>query len=280
VLLNTEGADVLKRNLYGEVPLEVAIVQGASRRDHECASILRPLTLRKGVTALADKEDAYIVSAMDRLALTSEAMAGGEDADGENQVPIALELICAYLRVAAIHGDMRTIKELGDELVVNVPDHMGRTPLYHACLKGNMGIASALIQRNADIHLAATDGTTPLHMAAEHNHFLVVKLLLKHEAIVDAPDATGRTPLDVAREKSPMATKAMEDHVPAPGTKAAIVTRAPTAQVLLQTQHVPAASAAAALTELPGPCAPEIEQGGAASGAGGTSADAPAVELK
>jgi ankyrin repeat protein len=220
LLLRSGEADILSRNRYDEMPLEVAIVQGASRRYHECASILRPLTLELGVHALADKSDSYIISAMDRLAITSEAMAGEAEAEGGEpaHVPIALELICAYLRVAAIHGDMRTIKELGDSLVVNVGDHKGRTPLHHACIKGNMGIAAALIQRNADIHQAASDGSTALHMAAENDKFLVVKLLLKHGADVEVLDLFGRTPLEIARANSPMSTKLIEEHVPMEAT--------------------------------------------------------------
>ena len=108
---------------------------------------------------------------------------------------------------------MRTIKELADPAIVNVPDDKGQAPLYHACTKGNVGIAAALIQRNADVQMAAANGTTALHVAADHDNFLIVKLLLKHDADVDAPDSEGRSPLDVAREKSPMSTKLMEDHI-------------------------------------------------------------------
>ena len=72
LLLASGQADVLRRNTYGEMPLEVAIVGGASRKYHECAGLLRSLTLQAGAQALADKPDSYIVSAMDRLAVTSE----------------------------------------------------------------------------------------------------------------------------------------------------------------------------------------------------------------
>ena len=69
------------------------------------------------------------------------------------------------------------------------------TPLMFAALRGNLPIAQALIDRDADVNKT---GWTPLHYAATNGHLEVIQLLLDHHAYIDAESPNGSTPLMMA----------------------------------------------------------------------------------
>lgn len=192
------GADVLLRNRERETALEVAIVQGTDLKYLECASILRPMNAEHLDYPLADKSHAYIKRAMDRVAARTQRLMM-EATDPEAQVPIAHELIAAYLRTAAALGDVRTVKDLATDLgLVDSRDSQGRTALHLACEGGQLGTAAALIARHASVDHRTNAGSTTLHLASAGDFALIVRLLLKQRADPQLRDAHGRTPLDVA----------------------------------------------------------------------------------
>ncbi|KAL7811573.1 ankyrin repeat-containing domain protein [Trichoderma gracile] len=69
------------------------------------------------------------------------------------------------------------IWESGD--VVSLPDLMGRTPLHHACLKGNEKAVNLLLDRDALIEVAGHDGTTPIHCAVLSGNLNILKKLVE-----------------------------------------------------------------------------------------------------
>jgi uncharacterized protein len=75
----------------------------------------------------------------------------------------------------------------------------GRTPLMIACAYySGKGICSMLIQKGADVNIAANDGVTALMLAASNAKSDVVELLLKSGANAKAKDETGKTAVDYA----------------------------------------------------------------------------------
>jgi ankyrin repeat protein len=111
-------------------------------------------------------------------------------------------------------------------------DHYGRTPLYHALTRGHLslaellvrqganvntqfgkrrqtllhwaaeqgayGVASFLLQHQADVNSRRIDGITPLHLAARKGHTYLVNLLLRNGADFDARATGDRIPRDLA----------------------------------------------------------------------------------
>lgn len=59
-------------------------------------------------------------------------------------------------------------------------------------------IATALIQRKADVHATNRWGRTPLHLAAQHDLESVAKLLIRHGANINALNKYGESPLFVS----------------------------------------------------------------------------------
>ena len=78
---------------------------------------------------------------------------------------------------------------------VNVRNSHGETPLMLVCLKGDLGLAKMLIQRDADIN---HPGWTSLHYAATGGHASIIQLLLDESAYIDAESPNGTTPLMMA----------------------------------------------------------------------------------
>ncbi|KAK1656687.1 hypothetical protein BDP55DRAFT_515338, partial [Colletotrichum godetiae] len=70
----------------------------------------------------------------------------------------------------------------------------GRTALYIACKKGNIGLVQMLLEKGAEVTVADNDGWTPLNSASDSGHVDVVKLLLEKGADVTVADNDGWTP--------------------------------------------------------------------------------------
>ena len=78
-------------------------------------------------------------------------------------------------------------------------DKSGATPLHQAALKGNLALASLLLQHGADVNARDGGGATPLHNAALSGRSELAALLLDKGADREARDAeSGATPLSLA----------------------------------------------------------------------------------
>jgi ankyrin repeat protein len=83
------------------------------------------------------------------------------------------------------------------------------SPLMISALKGQLDLASRLIERGADVN---KPGWTPLHYAATNGHVAVIRLLLDKHAYIDAAAPSGTTPLMMAAHYgTPEAVKVLLD---------------------------------------------------------------------
>ena len=77
------------------------------------------------------------------------------------------------------------------------------TPFRGHLVEGPQGerneVARVLIERGADVNLAADDGSTALHFAATDRNARLARMLLGAGARRDAKTAQGYTPMDLAR---------------------------------------------------------------------------------
>ncbi|KAG6969106.1 hypothetical protein JG688_00005468 [Phytophthora aleatoria] len=72
------------------------------------------------------------------------------------------------------------------------------TPLQIACFRGHEGVATFLVECNAELSGTRRNGKTALHFASTQNHPAIVKLLIEAGANIHACDGEGKTPVDVA----------------------------------------------------------------------------------
>mmetsp|Transcript_24096 Transcript_24096/g.39514 ORF Transcript_24096/g.39514 Transcript_24096/m.39514 type:complete len:400 (+) Transcript_24096:114-1313(+) len=107
----------------------------------------------------------------------------------------AVHEICAHVSCTqpppsdSVHGAS------GGVAVIELRDHMLRTPLHAAAHKGHASVVAALLAWRADVE--AQDGglQTPLHCAAQRGHLPAVEQLLKGGADAISLDNRGRMPL-------------------------------------------------------------------------------------
>jgi ankyrin repeat protein len=77
-------------------------------------------------------------------------------------------------------------------------DMNGRTLLLYAAQNGHLEVAMLLLDKGADINVAASDGRTPLHWASSNGHLEVAWLLLEKGADVNTANSSGLVPLHEA----------------------------------------------------------------------------------
>lgn len=81
----------------------------------------------------------------------------------------------------------------------------GESALMIAALRGNLELATKLVEKGADINKT---GWTPLHYAASGGQLAIIALLLDHSAYIDAESPNRTTPLMMAAMYgSPQAVK-------------------------------------------------------------------------
>eukprot|EP01135_Chromosphaera_perkinsii_P011818 Nk52_evm9s2506 gene=Nk52_evmTU9s2506 len=96
--------------------------------------------------------------------------------------------------------DVDTVREallnFHPRININLPDSDGRTPIYYACVTGNLAVLQLLVGHGADIHSKNHGGLgMPLHTVAEHGHVKCTRYLLSKGADVHRRDAHGNTAL-------------------------------------------------------------------------------------
>ncbi|CAM9674241.1 unnamed protein product, partial [Choristocarpus tenellus] len=93
------------------------------------------------------------------------------------------------LRVLVAHG-----------LLLNVPNHKGRTPLHAAAMEGHVEVLAELIKEDntheqvLNLNQADEEGLVPMHFAAMGGHVATVKFLRRASAAIDLMDSKGLTP--------------------------------------------------------------------------------------
>lgn len=77
-------------------------------------------------------------------------------------------------------------------------DHEGVTPLMYASIRGHARVVNILLNRGADVSLAADDSFTALLASAHAGHHAATKMLLNAGADVQVTTSAGDTPLHLA----------------------------------------------------------------------------------
>ncbi|KAH7397512.1 ankyrin repeat-containing domain protein [Cadophora sp. MPI-SDFR-AT-0126] len=72
---------------------------------------------------------------------------------------------------------------------VNIRDNFNNTPLHAALIKGNIGMARALLKYGADVDALGFNGKSPLHLSVVSKN--LVQLLLKHQPNFTLQDDEG-----------------------------------------------------------------------------------------
>ncbi|XP_068602763.1 BRCA1-associated RING domain protein 1 [Brachionichthys hirsutus] len=104
-----------------------------------------------------------------------------------------------HLHVAAIKGDVETVKELLDQGAdPNMKDHAGWTPLHEACNLGHLAVVEVLVSRGALLNTPGYENDSPLHDAVRNGHTAIVKLLLELGASQNVLNLNGKRPADYA----------------------------------------------------------------------------------
>lgn len=78
--------------------------------------------------------------------------------------------------------------------VINSKNDFGFTPLILACYQGNIGVATFLIKKNADVNYVSDEGTA-LMAAVVKGNLELVKVLLINKANPDLSNSKGTTAL-------------------------------------------------------------------------------------
>jgi ankyrin repeat protein len=103
------------------------------------------------------------------------------------------------LHLAAYFGLQGIVQRLLDcDADVKAANSEGETPLFQASQNGHLEVVRLLLDRGADVNTAASYGQTPLHLPT--GHVELVRLLLHHGADIKAVDSDGQTPLYQASE--------------------------------------------------------------------------------
>lgn len=100
----------------------------------------------------------------------------------------------ASIYAEAAKGQLKkTVAQLAADLLLNVRDKNGWTPLHYATLYGHAKVASQLLKAGADINIASPYGTTSLMLAVITNRSDIVSLFLRHWPDLDIANLDGES---------------------------------------------------------------------------------------
>lgn len=91
-------------------------------------------------------------------------------------------------------------KKYQKQLVIDIPNQLGITPLHYACFYGSKKAMDLFIDLGANINETDVDGNTPLHFAVKSGSERAVKKLLVRGADKHLKNKDGLTPYDIAME--------------------------------------------------------------------------------
>lgn len=142
-------------------------------------------------------------------------------ADDDVLANMADEIGMSPLHIAVINGHLRIVNVLinaGAE--VNASDRLKQmTPLHYAAFYNYPRIMLFLLSRRADHSMADSGGNLPLHFAVANGCYSTTDILLQHRANPDCLNQNWQTPLHLAayatnnREQFPAALKKEDDYL-------------------------------------------------------------------
>ncbi|KAF3941614.1 Inversin [Dactylella cylindrospora] len=107
------------------------------------------------------------------------------------------------LHAAAEGGQLAVVKLLlsRPDVDPNLPDDLGRTPLWLAAQSGHADVVQLLLEsKGVDADSLDNKRYTPIWCAAQNGHSKVVEILLRFDVMPDRQDPPGRTPLSFAAQ--------------------------------------------------------------------------------
>jgi ankyrin repeat protein len=78
--------------------------------------------------------------------------------------------------------------------LINARDSGGKTPLHQAAQKGQLVVATFLLENGAEVDTKDKNAQTPLHLATSEGHKAMMELLLAHNADVQVKSNASETP--------------------------------------------------------------------------------------
>ncbi|KAJ8919027.1 hypothetical protein NQ315_016932 [Exocentrus adspersus] len=102
------------------------------------------------------------------------------------------------LHIAVIKNNLKILEYLLSryDIIVNVRNFRGETPLYEAVKIGHLTSTKMLIAAGANVNIPNYEDVTPLHISVSHPEIL--HLLIRNNATIDAADYCDDTPLHEA----------------------------------------------------------------------------------
>lgn len=190
IALATHPDDLNSRDSLGMTPLN-----WASHKGH--TGIVGELLARGADYQIGDKDsslpihNASAAGHIDVLELLIQAGASIDAQDANGQTPLLFAILYRHPETA------RWLVEKGAN--VNLANARNSTPLQLAALAGNIEFARLLFQHGAQTEIADGLKRTPLLLVArERGDVAMATLLLDHDANINAVDIYGDTPLSLA----------------------------------------------------------------------------------
>ncbi|RCS52631.1 hypothetical protein DTL42_07270 [Bremerella cremea] len=142
------------------------------------------------------------------IATIKRLVAEGADINETN--PIYMVTPLALAASNASPDVLRTMVELGANILASPAEAENGTPLRMAVMAGKADNVQALLELGADVNEANPKNGTLLHAAAKRGSKQIVKMLIQAGADLDRPGPNGQTPLDVVQTQRKQMEEAMK----------------------------------------------------------------------